>query len=88
MSGDLPARPPVAFYCVSSDAYFLGAVGMINSLRLQGHDEPVYVMDCGLSAPRRELLSPHVTLVAAPRAGSRSRSRRSCRSPGRRRRWS
>ena len=23
-------------------------------------------MDCGLSAPRRELLSPHVTLVAAP----------------------
>lgn len=66
MSGRPPASPRTAFYCVSSGAYFLGAVGMINSLRLLGHDEPVYVMDCGLSSRQRELLSPHVTLVAAP----------------------
>jgi hypothetical protein len=46
--------------------YFLGAVGMINSLRLQGHREPVYVLDCGLSAEEREMLEPATTVVEAP----------------------
>jgi hypothetical protein len=55
-----------AFYCVSSEIYFLGAVGMINSLRLQGHTEPVFVLDYGLSDAQRGLLEPHVTLVPAP----------------------
>ena len=64
MNGERPAQ--AAFYCVSSAAYFLGAVGMINSLRLAGHDEPVYVMDCGLTGRQRDVLDPHVTLVAAP----------------------
>jgi hypothetical protein len=61
------AVPPAAFYCVSDDRYFLGAVGMINSLRLLGHAEPIFVLDCGLSAEQREMISPHATLVAAPR---------------------
>jgi hypothetical protein len=52
-----------AFYCVSSRIYFPGAVGMINSLRLIGHDEPIFLLDCGLTAQQRELLTPHVTLV-------------------------
>ena len=30
--------------------YFLGAVGLINSLRLVGHTEPIYLLDCGLTA--------------------------------------
>ena len=47
--------------------HFLGVVGMLNSLRLVGHREPVYLLDCGLTAPQRELLSPHVSIVAAPR---------------------
>jgi hypothetical protein len=55
-----------AFYCVADDRYFLGAVGMVNSLRVVGHTEPVFILDCGLSAEQRELLSPHVTLVEAP----------------------
>jgi hypothetical protein len=55
--------PPAAFYCVSSDVYFLGAVGLINSLRLVGHDEPIHVLDRGLTAEQRELLEPEVTLV-------------------------
>jgi hypothetical protein len=58
--------PPAAFYCVSDDRYFLGAVGMINSLRVLGHTEPVYVLDCGLTDPQRELLGGHATLVPAP----------------------
>ena len=30
-----------AFYCVADERYFLGLVGMLNSLRLLGHREPV-----------------------------------------------
>ena len=60
------ARPQVAFYCVSSEKFFLGAVAMLNSLRLQGHSEPVFLLDCGLSPTQRELLEPHVALVTAP----------------------
>ena len=52
-----------AFYCVADDRYFLGAVAMINSLRLHGYSEPVYVLDCGLQAGQRAILAPHVELV-------------------------
>jgi hypothetical protein len=55
-----------AFYCVTDSRYFLGAVGMLNSLRLLGHSEPIFVLDCGLTPDQRELLAPHATLVAAP----------------------
>ena len=60
-------RRGAAFYCVADERYFLGAVGMINSLRVVGHDEPVFVLDCGLTDEQRELLAPHATLVEAPR---------------------
>jgi hypothetical protein len=59
--------PPAAFYCVCDERYFLGAVGMLNSVRLLGHTEPVFVLDCGLSAHQRGLLEPHATVVPAPR---------------------
>jgi hypothetical protein len=58
--------PPTAIYCVTDSRYFLGAVGMLNSLRLLGHREPLYVLDCGLTTEQRELLLPHATLVPAP----------------------
>ncbi len=56
---------PLAFYCVADDRYFLGAVGLINSLRLQGHAEPIYLLDCGLDPRQRELLAAHVEVVDA-----------------------
>jgi hypothetical protein len=59
-------RPPAAFYCVSSGMYFLGAVALINSLRLLGHAEPVFVLDYGLSPLQRELISREATVVPAP----------------------
>jgi hypothetical protein len=62
----MTASGPAAFYCVSDSRYFLGAVGMLNSLRLLGHREPVYVLDCGLTPHQRQLLEPHATLVPAP----------------------
>ena len=55
-----------AFYCVSSAEYFLGAVAMINSLRLNGHREPIYLLDAGLSDDQRQLLAAEVTIVKAP----------------------
>lgn len=55
-----------AFYCVADERYFLGAVGMINSLRLQGHREPVHVLDCGLVPWQRDLLGEEAELEAAP----------------------
>jgi len=39
---------------------------MINSLRLLGHAEPVYVLDCGLTPHQQQLLAPHASLVPAP----------------------
>jgi hypothetical protein len=59
-------RPRVGFYCVSNARYFLGAVGLINSLRLVGHREPIFLLDCGLTPAQRELLAPEVRLVADP----------------------
>jgi hypothetical protein len=59
-----------AFYCMSSRIYFLGAVALINSLRVLGHAEPIFVLDCGLTQRQRGLLAPHVTLVPAPGDGA------------------
>ena len=56
----------VAFYCVCDERYFLGAVAMINSLRLHGHAEPVYVLDAGLTEDQRALLEAQTTLVSMP----------------------
>ena len=52
-----------AFYCMSSDIYFLGAVAMINSLRLVGHEEPVHVLDLGMRPKQRAMVEPHVNVV-------------------------
>jgi hypothetical protein len=55
-----------AFYCVCDERYFLGAVAMINSLRLHGHDEPVYLLDSGMTAEQRELAGAAATIVDPP----------------------
>ena len=55
-----------AFYCVADERYFLGAVGLVNSLRLQGHSEPIYLLDCGLSEHQRELIGPEVEPLEPP----------------------
>jgi hypothetical protein len=57
---------PIAFYCVCDSRYFIGAVGMLNSLRILGHDEPVVMLDCGLTVEQRELLAPHATVLPGP----------------------
>ena len=51
---------------MSSEAYFPGAVAMINSLRHHGHDEPIYLLDLGLTDAHRELLSAEAKIVTPP----------------------
>ena len=55
-----------AFYCVADERYFTGAVGLVNSLRLLGHRDPIFLLDCGLTAAQRDLLSAEVELVVSP----------------------
>jgi len=55
-----------AFYCMSSELYFPGAVGLINSLRLHGHTEPIFLLDCGLTPEHRELVAAEATIVPGP----------------------
>ena len=60
------APRPTAFYFVVSGPYFLGAVALVNSLRLKGHAEPIFALDRGLSPAQRKLLAREATLVPAP----------------------
>lgn len=63
----LPVSDPEAtFYTVSNARYFLGTVGLLNSLRLTGHHNDLVVLDCGLTSSQREHLSYHCKLVDAP----------------------
>jgi hypothetical protein len=55
-----------AFYSVSDSRFFLGVVALVNSLRLVGHDEPIFIVDSGLTSTQRGMLSDHSTLIAAP----------------------
>jgi hypothetical protein len=62
----ISGRADAAFYCVADERYFLGVVGLINSLRLLGHHDPIYLLDCGLTSQQRDLLVADVTVVPAP----------------------
>lgn len=55
-----------AFFCVSNHRHFVGAVALLNSLREVGHDEPFYLVDCGLTERQRDLISRHARLIPAP----------------------
>jgi hypothetical protein len=56
----------VAFYCVADSEYFLGLVALLNSLRLVGHAQDLFVLDRGLNRDQRVRLEPHVILVEEP----------------------
>jgi hypothetical protein len=57
---------PCAFYSVANSHHFLGAVALLNSLRLTGHHEALVLLDAGLTERQRAVLEPHVTLLAPP----------------------
>src|SRR6476646_9705818 len=44
------------FYTATDARHFVGAVGMINSVRLSGHDQPIVVTDIGMTEPQRRTI--------------------------------
>jgi hypothetical protein len=58
--------PPCAFYSVADRRHFIGAVALLNSLRLGGHAEPLFLVDAGLTEDQRRRIAEHVNLLQAP----------------------
>ncbi len=56
----------IRFCTIADSSHFVGVVALVNSLRLHGHDDPVTVLDLGLTAPQRNELAGHCELVAPP----------------------
>jgi hypothetical protein len=55
-----------AFFTISDSKFFLGAVALVNSIRLVGHSEPIFLIDAGLTSKQQDMISSHVTLITAP----------------------
>jgi hypothetical protein len=56
----------VRFFTIADAAYYPGVVALLNSLRIQGHDDPVTVLDLGLTPAQRAELAAHCDFVRAP----------------------
>lgn len=54
------------FYTVTDSDFFPGTVALLNSLRLVGHNEPLVVLDNGLTASKRERLEGVASVVDLP----------------------
>lgn len=48
--------PGVAFYTATDARHFVGAAGLVNSLRLTGHDQRIVVTDIGMTEAQRHLM--------------------------------
>jgi hypothetical protein len=68
-SGPLFTRSstPAAFYTIGDSRFFPATVGLLNSLRLTGHRDPLYILDCGLSPVHRGLLEEHSSVISIDR---------------------
>ena len=64
-----------AFFCLCNERDFVGLAALINSIRLVGHREPIFVTDCGLREEQQHILEDHVTLLPAPGRESPSSGR-------------
>jgi hypothetical protein len=54
------------FFTVAESRYWLGAVALVNSLRLAGHEEPVVVLDAGFTPKQRAILERATEIVTPP----------------------
>jgi len=62
---DEPAHPRI--FTMGDSGYFLGIVALINSLRITGNDQPVTVLDLGLTTAQRAVLAPRCTFIESQR---------------------
>ena len=51
------------YFTISDERYFLGTVALLNSLRLAGNDDPLVVLDAGMTASQRSRLDEHARIV-------------------------
>jgi hypothetical protein len=61
-----PGTTSAAVYVVTDSRLYLGAVALINSLRLTGWSSPILVVDCGLSSQQRLVLERETLVLPAP----------------------
>lgn len=54
----------VQFYTISSRLYFPGFVGLLNSLRIAGHEAPVTVLERGMTNRQKDTLQDHCRVVS------------------------
>jgi hypothetical protein len=54
------------FYAAANSRFFVGAVALLNSLRLSGNGGELVILDVGLEPSQRRLLEPHVRIVDVP----------------------
>jgi hypothetical protein len=57
------APKDVTFFTISDAGFVPGTIGLVDSLRLQGHGGPIVVLDCGMREDQRRLLGREVTLI-------------------------
>ncbi len=62
----MPSPGDVTVYTLADSRYAPGVVAMHNSLRLQGHELPLVVLDGGMSPEQRSLLDGRAEFVALP----------------------
>lgn len=68
-SGARSASPgKVTYVTIADEKFFVGAVGLVNSLRLTGNMEPIVVIDVGLTDSQRAILSKECDIRQPPLA--------------------
>jgi hypothetical protein len=70
-SGGASRRRDVRFFTMGDARYFLGAVALVNSLRIVGHDDPVTFLDLGLTPEQREIMATECDVVDIDRSPDR-----------------
>src|SRR5262245_63535210 len=55
------------YYMITDEAFFIGTVALLNSLRLTGNGGEFVALDCGLSPSQRERLAQHCRVEPARR---------------------
>ncbi len=58
-----PTRAGVRFFTLGDADYFVGAVALVNSLRLVGHTERITFLDLGLLPEQRAILAAECDFV-------------------------
>jgi len=61
-----PSHQPPVFCAIVDSAYFLGAVALVNSLRLTGHTGEIAFLDVGLDEGQRAFLEQEATVHDGP----------------------